>query len=1000
MKRKLKPVGRVSPTLGRSSAEVTEPPRSPTAHILPPGALADPVWIGATIAFLMVALLTLTKNGTWNDEWIKQYDFTHPESANGASHALHYAIGRVCASIAGVGPFALRFPWAIFAAGCIPLSYLLGLMAADRRLARISAIVMATSPYLLFYAQDANYYAEMMFFALLQGVAFWGFVVSGSFRWLAIGLVAASLQYLVHPFGAVCAGALTLGFVPAVWFSPGGRGGVRLLGRLARRSPIAVLFCAAALAALAYGGLRSGLSHRLISEGVFFLKQFHLGGSYTNIAFNWRFFNATLREFGPSIVSQSAAATLFAWLYPAFASGGAIALGREKKSGVLMIAAVLAMTAAVVFCFKIDRFFHVRYISYVVPFYLFLVAAGLWALGEAIAIRGPRWRYAHAIPTGVWLALLAPFVVQHLIFDGAYLKKVEDYLRPRWSGDDRLFTYEMIWPKTPMIPAGIPPSQHVEMPGLVTIGQGALNEALFKWNLPDFPASWLLHHWNEPRTIHEPLLEWADRRMTRVVDAPSIFQNSPIQWYNKPEPKLSLPLLSAVLHRWDWPDRYIVAPRGLEVDLSKEESRPRYELKQQRQLLSIVETSGGGVRWKSPFLFEFDGRYRFSIDSANGVASLKIDGQSIVASPNTTPGQSVYLAELKSGDHVIEIEIPKHGSGPIASDLPILRINPDFKGGFTVDPFYFAPPDPKSLWILPELGPEHRRLVFKRNAGVAYRFRLAEAGSYRIGFDAIEDRPGPVVMDVLIDGTPRGILAFNGATNHWARKGIIESLNAGEHELGIAFLSERDVMATEPDADNDLIFGGFEIGAARGGEHNDRLVLLSGFVSSLGIAPQFSDFDRDGKIPEGWEYAADATLSVEADHLDPGEKFPLEGSSKILGFEFPSNARGGQLASPPLRVVSGQQLHFDCDVRTDAEGKHSTNIMVEYFDQSGQPARRLWARGTDVNTAVGWTRYAYFGSVPEGAAYVRFQFAFYRNSRPSFSPRAKFEYRRFRILDR
>lgn len=951
----------------------------------------DPVWMIATTWFAVIAIATLAKNGLWHDEWLKQHEFSAGTRLTAGGHPLHYAIGMAWAGIAGVGPFALRLPWALFAIACVPLGYALGFRMDGRPLARTLCILLAFSPYLLLYAQDANYYAEMMFYSLAAAVALVSFLDSGKLWFVLVALACLALLYLVHPFGAVFGGAILAGAVIASIFESRARESVLHFVNPRAQPPWMLGIKVAVAFALFFFVFKSGLPARVLQQASQFFGQFNLGGSYTNVAFNLKFFSQTLSEFGPAIVQPSIASMVLGWTYAAVASAGTVYLFRRRPWASLMFALVFVAAGVVIFCFKIDRFFHVRYISFLVPLYLLGVAAGLVWIGRAIESRlGARGRHAWSLPLAALLVCASPFYLRQLTFDGGYLKKIAAYFDENLTPGDRVITYEMAGDFMPIKPPGVPPDQHVQMPYLPRLNQGWLNDGFTKQMLFKRPETWLLHHWNDPRTIHPPLLDWADEWMTRVVEAPSIYETGSIQRYNEDE-RFRLPVMMGILYRWDWPDRYVIPASALVVDLANESSRPRWELKRELGLAEMI-TENGKALWRSPFLFEKLGRYRIDLVPPRGIDAkdyeLQIDEKKIAPLISDDANKQSFSAEISAGRVEFQISTSAQTGGESASSLPTLMIMPDVLNGFTIDPFFFEPPGPQNQFVHGEVVDGEPRLIMKRNMAASYRVHAPETARYNFAFKVVADKPGPIAFDLLVDREPAGIFVVTDASGRWTTASAQLKLAEGEHELSVAFLTERDVMAKNPDQDNDLVLGGIAIRRAQEGDRDDRFP-LEGKLAKAPFAPNFADIETADRLSGGWQFAGDARLSTEDDAI----------GGHIVTMDLVRESRGAQLVMPPVRVEPNQFLYFDLDARTDSMSWLSANVRVDFYDAQQRPVGSLWSRATDINTPTDWQRYAHFSAVPENAALASIRMMVYKNSRTTTPELARFEFRRFRIIE-
>ena len=138
-----------------------------------------------------------------------------------ATPYLYYVVAWLWSSVFGLGEVGLRSLSALAGTATIPVAYGAGVVLVSRRAGIVTAALVATSPFLVWYSQEARSYA---LFALLgaTSVLTFGPALRGERRWLAGWCVVGSLTLATHYFGVFLVGA------EAVW----------LLARLRPRLPV------------------------------------------------------------------------------------------------------------------------------------------------------------------------------------------------------------------------------------------------------------------------------------------------------------------------------------------------------------------------------------------------------------------------------------------------------------------------------------------------------------------------------------------------------------------------------------------------------------------------------------------------------------------------------------------------------------------------------------------------------------------------------------------
>ena len=80
---------------------------------------------------------------------------------------LYFSILWLSGRLIGFGDFAVRVPSIIFGVLLIPLVYLLGKEAYDRKTGAVAAVIVSVAPYVLWYSQEARMYELLMVFGVI-----------------------------------------------------------------------------------------------------------------------------------------------------------------------------------------------------------------------------------------------------------------------------------------------------------------------------------------------------------------------------------------------------------------------------------------------------------------------------------------------------------------------------------------------------------------------------------------------------------------------------------------------------------------------------------------------------------------------------------------------------------------------------------------------------------------------------------------------------------------
>ncbi|MGH2993024.1 MAG: glycosyltransferase family 39 protein, partial [Solirubrobacterales bacterium] len=172
------------------------------ARLLSRHALLLVVGVGALVRFA-----TLASQDYWLDEYqaigIIQLDpgeIIDRTTGNNTSPPLYFLIAAGWERVFGTDEVALRSLSALFGTATIPIAYAAGVALGSRRAGLFAAALMASSPLMIWYSQEARPYA---LFALLSAISFLCFVhaLNGRGRgWLGGWAAASVLALATHYF--------------------------------------------------------------------------------------------------------------------------------------------------------------------------------------------------------------------------------------------------------------------------------------------------------------------------------------------------------------------------------------------------------------------------------------------------------------------------------------------------------------------------------------------------------------------------------------------------------------------------------------------------------------------------------------------------------------------------------------------------------------------------------------------------------------------------------
>jgi len=145
------------------------------------------------VAFL-IRTINLTTQSLWRDEvdaiilsgWTPQELITGLFRV-GHNGPLFFVLLRFWRNLTGNSEFALRYPSALLGALAVPLGYVLARQLGFRRRAGLLlGLLLATSPYLVWYGQEAKMYALLLVLVMLAFIAYLKALTGSRIKWWVV----------------------------------------------------------------------------------------------------------------------------------------------------------------------------------------------------------------------------------------------------------------------------------------------------------------------------------------------------------------------------------------------------------------------------------------------------------------------------------------------------------------------------------------------------------------------------------------------------------------------------------------------------------------------------------------------------------------------------------------------------------------------------------------------------------------------------------------------
>lgn len=807
------------------------------------------------IAGAILRLPHIGRLGLWLDEVYVLNDALDPVSEIlRKPHLLHFLAIKPFI-MAAKNDVMLRMPSALTGLMAIPLAYLAGLLFTNRLTAAVWATLVTFSPFLIHYSIDANYYMHMLFWVLFALVLV-GLAVRNCNPWLYLPLpLLAIADFFVHPFSSLFFASLAV-FVAAELVLRNQYYQGRRLPKFVQRS---LLWRALAFLA-AVGGVAAVAM--LFPQTMQTLRRFASmvspGATPTNIELSEQFFFTAFRQFGPAYYDLVLAVTTVGTIvfFVVFVIG-AIRSGKKSRFLPIIILLPFIISFGIIFNLDARRFFHIRYFTYLVPIYLLGVAFGVEAIVNLLPM---RWKTKSAIVgCAVLIAFSFPQYVHLFTIDGhnwdAVMPNIKDsapIVYTNWAEKTLLDYY------TDKYGLKNETRQLSFYSRRSRFVESQLKDLCFRT-----PYLWFLSSWTN---IQSPeAVGWANDRLKRQAFGRSLFAQAN----------------NVALFRWDMGGKYVLPARitTLEVDRTFQEK-------------ILFEKHGHYfLRVKTDDMLS-SGSVRGSIDKKD--LTFNREGSSLVAHTHVTAGL-----------HEVEVRADGMAKLEIYHDPARIVIPSEYAYEVYPSDFVWMPKDNEGYF-----------LALKRNTYAKYAFGIANAGRYVLSVEGCNDDPGPVLIELRIDGESRGVFGFGREDGSWEKKELTVDLEEGNHDLTVAFLNEGDVNQSESSLDRDGKIRGFEMRPSSGVVPDDRLYVPE---KSYTVA-----------LTENGQLSSEIVV-------ESASETRVAATPETLTIALPPEHSGFFMLGPPQGIDASRFVYWSAQIQAENLQNHSANLSMIYVDQSGEP---------------------------------------------------------------
>lgn len=914
------------------------------------------------LAILLVAallrLIDLGRQSLWIDEMCVYNDSKSTyRRIFYTVHPVTFLLARTTLYIKD-NEFFLRLPSAITGILTVLLIYLLGRELFGKSAGIISAVLLACSPYHIYYSQDANYYAEMMFFSTLSILLLVALFRTRKIYFLPLFIVSLYVTYKTHLFCIfVVASSLAILLVWILTDKELHKYAREQISYLNRKNRIYV------------PAFFTGAIILMTPILIYFIKlishySFHYpteGMRAENFEPSLQFFWKLATDYGIAFQDYIPRNFLLTSVFVILFMIGLFMTFRRRKIVFFFFLLLIISPFIGLSIRKVQHFYHPRYTSFIVPIYVLCAGTGIDYLSRRLLTLfknlKPNAQYPIAgTITAIIIFMMLPNLIRY--YSGVkqnwrdavlFLKNnakpgdtVVAYLYCNWTSLRFYYRY-----------FGMDTSNIVKIPevrgasGAIT-GLNFLKKLCFNAKGDVYLAS--------SYTRYEPpeIFDWVKAHFDTLFYYPSLHPN-----------EINREGKEVVLYRWKYKNSFVLPPMI-------------YRTK-------VTAQNPNNVLFKKTLLFDRDGEYAFRLVTGNEATSapevsLFIDGKKIGAMVPSQP--RTYLrttAQVSAGEHLVELKtgegIPEHKNNISAFKELQIYLWSGGKIHREAEEADFLHPT-TSQWVRKDFGVQC--FTLKINTYLGYEHIFAEEDTeYYFQLRALNDKPGPVLIEVSLDDQPVGILSFDKRDNSWGIKGFPLRLGAGEHTVRLHFLNNFKIgNGKKPDEDNDALIDYFELIPLEGfnGDITDERLPSSGsdFAPLPRILTTFASSAQAATLRPEWQFASkDASYNLE--EIDDRQSVHIS---------IPPLSKGASVVSAPFYVQPGKILYFSLGIRTRSLDNHSANILVEFFNTNQQLLAREWVSDEGITGTVDeWIRYVYFKLIPRGVAFVRIQLAVYPNSK-------------------
>ncbi len=701
------------------------------------------------------------------------------------------------------------------------------------------------------------------------------------------------------------------------------------------------------------------LLYRIFPNLRIYLRALDFTRANPGVSFSWRFFSGLMTVYGSGEPFGSLMGKAGWILYEAAFVTGWVWLARRRAALAALAAIVFVGTLVLLFGFQSPTQFSPKYISFLHPVRLLVVAAGCGAALPWLAARWKRTQKADAA-AGEWIyaaALAAVFALLSVPPLATHYTRSLLPVRPalRWIG-------ETAPPDAPLVSYGhmnYGVAHYAQALGMAPArlrllrwpsDSGALDAAEMRAAVPPEGGLYYIQGW----TVDHP--EALSRALAAEYQEVARFP-ADAGYTIYPTPR------DAVIYRWKWGAATLREGRPIAWSAEAGNSVPELALRGADQPAEFYTLGELDAVWRveSP-------APAGQPDAADAPASpplrLFVDNRELPLRRDPGASDSVTFVTdaqaLSSGPHTWRWSRAAAGAPaprrvgldparPLRLRLAATQISSHGRAGKLETPETFE-------------GRENV-LFFRKNTWVEYRLELSPGAIFTATADLWEPSGAPAVLEVDLDGRFAGFLALDGKSGQWVRRAFAFRSRSGAQATILRFrlISETGKADGSTAPGVGAALASLEIREAEGGPA--RAALPSDFANFSGavqfIGPTdllYENPNRPGTIMAEWLSAPE---KFEASLLDPA---PAADEDRAAAAAIVRPGLGlrilppysGSVVSPPFPVLPDRWVYLRVPVETEEVYRIGATLFLVFANERGQAVAQVFPSEGQLHGSIDW----------------------------------------------